>query len=201
MKTERKQSEQSWENPKTVLFSGMFHTFLILTAVSFFIRLVGVDWFTSSVEIPEPSEPIQKLIKAGLKVFELVFIYKILTKRSFFFCLIISIAQTIVTPLFGAGYVQSALDMAFWFAIPLSLRKDKGAAIVDALALYFLLTLYSALSLVGKFGELEKSQVHSFYKAVMSIADYKFFIVTLYSYINYKGGIKLWKIKRKLFQR
>ena len=201
MKAEHKQSEQFSDNPKSTLYSCLYHTFLILTALAFVFRVIGLDLFASHAEIVEPSEEIQKLIKVALKVFELMFIYKILTHKGFILCFMIAVIQTIVTPFLGAGFMQSAADLLFWIVVPLLFRKDKLRAIGDSLALYLFLTLYSALSLIGKFGELETSQVYSFYKAIMSVADYKLFIVTLYFYISYKGGIRIWKTKRKLFQQ
>lgn len=173
----------------------MMRLFIVLTILAFLLRVFGLDWLASLVAMPEPEPLVQAIIKAGLKAFELVFVYKILTKRSFVLCTIISLAQCFVAGFVPVGTLQSCFDLFLWIAIPLTLRKDKLKTIVDEVLLYAILTAYAALTLIGKFGELESSQVYSFYKNVASMIDYKLFIVTLYLFIKKKGGIKLWKTK------
>lgn len=200
MKTEQKQSKQ-FSDSRCVFAAGMFYTFVLLTCIAFLFRVFGIPIFETNVHIEEPDKIIQKAVKFGLKVFELIFVYKILTHRGFVLCTVISIIQTIATPFFGAGWVQSIADAVLMFLIPVLFRKDKGWAIVDTLFLYALMCVYGALSLVVKFGGIDSSQVYSFYAAILNIADYKLFIVTVYLFIKYKGGFRLWKrMKRPLLE-
>ena len=202
MQAEPKRSEQSSVNSNQTLVAGLFYTFLLLTVLAFLLRLFGLTWFDSHVDMEEPSLAIQKGIKFVLKAFELTFVYKILTKKGFIVCAVTSVVQTALTPFLGAGMYQSLADTLIMFALPLVFRKDKGWAILDTLFLYALMCLYGALSLVGKFGEVDGSHVYSFYAAILNIVDYKLFIVTLYLFIKYKGGIRLWKsMKRPLLER
>lgn len=78
-------------------------------------------------------------------------------------------------------------------------RKDRGWAVIDFLFIYLLMFLYGLLLTVAKFGGLSLEYAYSFYANTIGIIDYKLFVVTLYLYTKYKGGIKLWKsMKRKL---
>lgn len=200
MKAEQKQSKQ-FSSEKTVLAASLFYTFLALTCIAFLLRVFGIPVFEAEVNIKEPSEYCQKLIKFLLKVFELVFVYRILLQKGFLTCLVLSIVQTILTPFLGAGGLQSMADAICMIALPIIFRKDRGWAVIDTLFLYALMCLYGALSLVVKFGELNSSQVYSFYAAILNVVDYKLFIVTIYLFIKYKGGFRLWKrMKRPLLE-
>ena len=200
MKTEQQQSKQCTDSKKTFV-AGLFYLFVILTGVAFLLRLFSLDWFDSTiVDIEEPDKESQWIILGLLKTFELVFTYKILTKGRFFICILIAVIQTIVTPWLGAGFVQSLADFFLMFIIPLIMRKDKINALVDVISLNIIMCLYGLLFLIGKFGVYSSNQIYSFYANVLGMMDYKLFIVTLYLYIEFKGGIQVWKMKRKLFQ-
>lgn len=177
----------------------MMWLFVVLTILSFLLRILGLGWLSSRMNIPEPKPMTQEIIKAGLKAFELTFVYRILTRKSFILCMFISVVQSFVAGFVPVGMYQSLFDLSFWIIIPLIFRKDKFKAIVDEILLYAILTAYAALTLVGKFGELESSQVYSFYKNVASMIDYKLFIVTLYLFVKRKGGIRLWWKTKKRF--
>lgn len=173
--------------------------FLALTVSTFLLRIIGLDWFASNTEIPEPPKIVQAIIKASLKAFELVFVYKLLCKKSWVFCTIVSVLQSFLAGFIPVGYAQSLFDLAVMIAVPIALRKNKLHAIVDTLFVYSIMCLYGCLSLVAKFGELDSSQVYSFYEAILQMVDYKLFIVTMYAFVKYKGGFRLWKrMKRPL---
>lgn len=200
MKTEQKQSKR-FSDSKSTLAAGMFYTFVGLTLLAFLFRVFGIPLFETHVQIEEPSKEVQKAVKFVLKVFELVFVYRLLSKKSFTICTVIATIQTILTPFLGAGWIQSSADAICMIAVPLIFRKDKGWAMLDTLFLYLVMCLYGSLSLVAKFGELDSSHVYSFYAAVLNILDYKLFIVTLYLFVKYKGGIRLWKrMKRPMLE-
>lgn len=197
MKTEVDKSEQSSE-AKSTLVSGMFYTFVILTVLAALFHLFGIKWLAGSVEIPEPHPVIAKIIKALLKVVELVFMYKLTTKKGFGICILISIAQTALVGFLPTGTLQSVADIVFLVAFPLVFRQDRGNALIDTVFLYLILCIYAGLFLLAKFGGLALDYGYSFYASILGVIDYKLFVVTLYLYVNYKGGIQLW-MKRKLF--
>lgn len=199
MKTDRDKSKQ-FSDPKSTFAAGLLYVFLTLTIVAFLLHLFGLDWFISNVELEEPTPIIQEIIKAILKAFELTFVYKILIRKRFIICIAISVIQSFVLGFLPVGLIQSIADAVVMFSIPIIFRKDRLWAIVDTLFLYLLMCLYGALSLIGKFGEYESTQIYSFYKNILSMVDYKLFILTLYLFVKYKGGIKLWKTKRRLLQ-
>lgn len=174
--------------------------FSILTLLAFLLKIFGLDWLESKVTMQEPSQDVQWLILGFLKIFELAFVYKILCKKSMVICALIAVAQTAITPWLGAGFVQSCADFALMFIIPFILRKDKWHAVLDALCLNVIMCLYGLLYLIGRFGGYTENQIYSFHVNIASMIDYKLFIATLYLYIKYKGGIQIWKMKRKIFQ-
>lgn len=197
MKAEQKQSRQ-YSNSKDTLVASMFYTFVTLTMLASLLHIFGLDWFASSVHIPEPSYFICELIKSLLKILELVFMYKITIKKGFLFCVGISSVQTGVVGFLPLGTAQSIADFVLLVSLPILLRKDRLYGFIDAIALYMILCLYASLFLLAKFGGLTLDYGYSFYANIIGIIDYKLFVVTLYLYIKYKGGVKLW-MKRRLF--
>lgn len=196
MRTEQQRSEPCTDS-KSIFAAGLFYTFLILTVVAFLLHLLGADWFLATIEIPEPSSTMCKLIKAFLKAFELMFVYKMLTKRSFGLCFIISVLQTASVGFLPLGTSQSVVDCVLMFAFPIILRKDRLWAVVDTIFIYIVMCLYGSLFLIAKFGGLSTDYGYSFYANILGVTDYKLFVVTMYLYTKYRGGIKLW-MKRRL---
>ena len=188
---------KEYSDSKTVLTASLFYTFMALTFVAAMFHLFGLEWFSSTVNIPEPNRFWAEFTKAALKILELVFMYKITIKKGFLFCIIVSFVQTIAVGFLPLGTAQSIADFVLLMTLPTVLRKDHLNAFIDAIALYVILCLYAALFLIAKFGGLALNYGYSFYANIVGIIDYKLFIVTLYLYVKYKGGIKLW-MKRKL---
>lgn len=192
------EQNQTSRTPKQILIAGVFYVFLFTTLGAFLFHLFGLDWFETNIDITEPSKATQEGIKGVLKAFELIFVYKMLSKKSFVFCVVCAVVHTAIVGFFPAGLYQSAADAAFMLLIPLFTRKDIGWTILDFLFLYILMTLYSLMLTVAKFGGLSMDYTYSFYAGVAAVLDFKLFIVTLYLYTRYKGGIKLWMKKRRL---
>lgn len=184
--------------PKQVFIAGMFYVFLLTTLGAFLLHLFGLDWFRANIKIEDPSTNVQIGIKAVLKAFELTFVYKLLSKRSFLFCIVCAAVHTGVVGFLPTGLYQSAADALLMLLVPLITRKDIGWIILDFLFLYALMTLYSLMLTAAKFGGLSMDYTYSFYANVAAMLDFKLFIVTLYLYTRYKGGIKLWMKKRRL---
>lgn len=173
--------------------------FMILTLAAFLFHLFGLNWFETHVKLPEPSEWVQKGVIAGLKVLELTFVYKMLTHKSFLLCVVLSIVHTVLAGFIPIRVLQSAIDGVAMLILTVIFRKDRGWAVIDFLFIYLLMFLYGLLLTVAKFGGLSLEYAYSFYANTIGIIDYKLFVVTLYLYTKYKGGIKLWKsMKRKL---
>ena len=192
-------AEKQYNSPKIVFWAGMFYMFLLLTLIAFMVHIVGLKWFECTTKIEEPSLTVQKLIKAALKTFELVFVFKILIRKPFIKCTVLSIIQ-VVTIGFIPLQMQAYADISYAVLCILLFRKHRFDGLVDYIALFIIMNLYSLVFVVARFGGLETDMACCFYMGLVSVIDYKLFIVTLYMYIKYKGGLKLWKMKRKIFQ-
>lgn len=195
MKTEQPKSE-TFSDSKTTFVAGMFYTCLSLTVVAFLLHVFGLDWFASTVEIPDPSETVQKAVKASLLVFELFFVYRMLTKRSTFLCLVVSVGHTVGIGFIPAGTILSWANIAIMLLASLMLRP-KLHLILDYAFLYFLLNSYGVLVLLVKFGNVDVSYGMSFFYNVAAMIDYKLFVVSVYLFTKYKGGFRLWKTMKR----
>lgn len=192
-------TEKKYNSPKTVFWAGMFYMFLLSTLTAFIFHFVGLKWFECTVKIKEPSIVLQKLIKAALKIFELGFVFKILIRKSFLRCIILATIQ-VVTIGFIPIHYQAYADIGYTVLCILLFRKHRFDGLIDYIVLFILMNLYSLVFVVARFGGIVPDVAESFYTGIASVIDYKLFIVTLYMYIKYKGGIKLWKMKRRIFQ-
>ena len=196
MRTEQTRSKQSSESNR-ILVAGAFYTFVLLTGCALLFHLFGTDWFSSTVRISEPSLFWQKAIKALLKIFELVFVYKILGKRGYAASIIVSIIHTIgvgflPVPLFPVANAACMLIFSF-------LLRPKFRTVINFAFLYALMSFYGAAVLIAKFGTVGDQAGISFYANIAAALDYKLFLVTIYFYIKYKGGFKLWKSAKIVF--
>ena len=55
---------------------------------------------------------------------------------------------------------------------------------------------------VGRIGGVNAAFAYDFVVSIIGTIDYKLFIVSLYLFVKYLGGIRLWKTqKRLIFQR
>jgi hypothetical protein len=143
-----------------------------------------------------------------LMVFELTFIYKLLCRTNWFICIIISIIQTLICTginclvelvfnnCIDGNTVVQIFNIVCYFIIPLLFVRN-WFSLIDSFILYGLQLLYSILFMVGRIGGLESSNFN-FIVSMLSTIDYKLFIVSIYLFINYFGGIKLWKNQKRL---
>lgn len=189
------------EKSKSTFIASVFYIFLVMTVIAFLFRLFGLNWFAANVNISEPNKWVQIAVKAFLKAFELFFIYMILTQKKWYLCLFLAVLHTSSVGFIPAGVWQSVADFCLMLIFCLLLHKKPLYALIDFFALYILMTLYGLIVTYAKFGIASNNTMYSFYYSAMGIIDYKLFIVTLFLFIKYKGGIKLWRIKRKLFSR
>jgi hypothetical protein len=195
MKTEQPKSK-TFSDSKTTFVAGMFYTCLSLTVVAFLLHVFGLDWFASTVEIPDPDETVQKAVKASLLVFELFFVYRMLTKRSVFTCLSVSLCHMVGIGYLPAGAIVSWANIVIMLLLSLGLRPQLHV-ILDYAFLYFLLNSYGVLVLLIKFGNVDVSYGMSFFYNVAAMIDYKLFIVSVYLFTKYKGGFRLWKTMKR----
>lgn len=166
------------------------------------VRLCGGLWFAADLsKITAPSKFWQETVKATLLVFELLFVYKILCRTSFFTCFGIAIAETLVGILLGEtvnnSIVSNLFYMACYFIIPLCFRRE-WFSLLESAILYGLQILYSVLFMVGRIGGIDENAAYTFAFGIISAIDYKLFIVAMYLFIKYFGGIKLWKKQKRL---
>lgn len=166
------------------------------------VRLCGGLWFAAELsKITAPSKFWQETVKATLLIFELLFVYKILCRTSFLTCFGIAIAETLVGILLGEtvnnSIVSNLFYMACYFIIPLCFRRE-WFSLLESAILYGLQILYSVLFMVGRIGGIDENAAYTFAFGIISTIDYKLFIVAMYLFIKYFGGIKLWKKQKRL---
>ena len=166
------------------------------------VRLCGGLWFAADLsKITAPSKFWQETVKATLLIFELLFVYKILCRTSFLTCFGIAIAETLVGILLGEtvnnSIVSNLFYMACYFIIPLCFRRE-WFSLLESAILYGLQILYSILFMVGRIGGIDENAAYTFAFGIISTIDYKLFIVAMYLFIKYFGGIKLWKKQKRL---
>lgn len=166
------------------------------------VRLCGGLWFAADMsKITAPSKFWQETVKATLLIFELLFVYKILCRTHFFTCFCIAIAETLVGILLGEtvnnSIVSNLFYMACYFIIPLCFRRE-WFSLLESAILYGLQLLYSVLFMVGRIGGIDENAAYTFAFGIISTIDYKLFIIAMYLFIKYFGGIKLWKKQKRL---
>lgn len=170
------------------------------------VRLCGGLWFAADIsKIVEPSKFWQEIIKGILLLIELIFVYKILCRTSFFICFLIALAETLVGILLGETVnnviVTNLFNMACILFIPVFFVRSWFSLLENAL-LYGLSMLYGIVFLVGRIGGIDTEAAYNFVYNILGIIDFKLFFVALYLVVKYFGGIRLWKTqKRLIFQK
>lgn len=163
------------------------------------VRLCGGLWFAADLDgVPVPNEFWQEVIMGSLLIFELVFVYEILCRAKWLVCIIIAVTETAIGILIGylTGSDRLATNlfyMACILIIPIFFVRKWWSILENAL-LYGLSTLYGIVFLVGRIGEIQYGN-YDFIINVLSTIDYKLFIVSLYLFIYYFGGVRIWKWK------
>ena len=170
------------------------------------VRLCGGLWFFADFsQITAPSKEWQEAIKGALLIFELLFVYKILSRTSFLLCFFIATIETLIGILLGE-FVDNVIIwnlyyMACVIAIP-ALFVRRWYALLDGVILYAMAMLYGIAFSVGRIGGVNAAFAYDFVVSIIGTIDYKLFIVSLYLLVKNFGGIRLWKAqKRLIFQR
>lgn len=174
-------------------------SFMLLCAIA---RLCGVLWFAADLTaIPLPSKFWQEVIKGALLTFELTFIYKLLIGRPSAMCFAIALAETLIGILLGEFVnnviVSNLYYMACVIAIP-ALFVRRWYALLDGVILYAMAMLYGIAFSVGRIGGVNAAFAYDFVVSIIGTIDYKLFIVSLYLFVKYFGGIRLWKTQKRL---
>ena len=170
------------------------------------VRLCGGLWFSADFsQITAPSKEWQEAIKGALLIFELLFVYKILSRTSFLLCFFIATIETLIGILLGEFVnnviISNLYYMACVIAIP-ALFVRRWYALLDGVILYAMAMLYGIAFSVGRIGGVNAAFAYDFVVSIIGTIDYKLFIVSLYLFVKYFGGIRLWKTqKRLIFQR
>lgn len=161
------------------------------------VRLCGGLWFAADLTgIKLPSEFWQERIINLLYAFELTFVYKILCRSKWKWCISIAIGQTILVWLLPSNQpvLTNIVSIILMFVIPfLFMRKWK--VLFEVVILYAACTLYGLLFLVGRIGGVSVDAHSDFVFNLLGTIDYKLFVVSLYLFIKQFGGIKIWKSK------
>ena len=170
-------------------------------------RLCGILWFAADLgSIKEPSRFWQEAIMVSLLAFELVFVYKILCRAKWAICFLIAITQAIICELLGifienGNIIINIFNMACILFLPIIFTRSLFS-LFENILLYAILMLYGIVFLVGRIGGLDNNAAYNFVYNILGTIDYKLFIVSLFLFIKYFGGIRLWKNqKRLIFQK
>lgn len=168
-------------------------------AISALARFFGILWFQADLEaIVEPSYEVQQVIFAVLKVFELIFAYKILCKIGWNWCFLFAVIHVLVVGFFD-GLVSNLLDMAFIILLPLVYNYTEWKiSLRDNIIFYILVFAYSATFMFGRVGNVFDAKMN-FMVTMLSSIDYKILFVAIYLVVKMYGGIKLWKGQKKPF--
>lgn len=162
------------------------------------VRLCGGLWFSADLSsIQEPSEFWRDIIMNLLFVFELTFVYKILCRTKWIWCILISIAQCLILKPLPENWIPSLVNLIIYFLVPFLFVRD-WHTLIDSAFMYGISFVYSLLFLVGRIGNLDVNSAYNFIYNVLGAIDYKLFIVSIYWFIKYYGGIKLWRKQRRL---
>lgn len=182
-----------------------FFMFVFTVAIMFFCliaRFCGILWFAADLEsIKEPSRFWQEIIKSGLLIFELVFIYKILCRKPWIICFAIALAQSAVVAVIvfttNNSILSNIFNMACILFIPIFFVKSWFSLLENAI-LYLISMLYGVIFLMGRIGGISGTSAYGFTENIFGMIDYKLFIVSLYLFVKYFGGIKIWKKQKRL---
>lgn len=171
--------------------------FVMLTSAV--ARFFGILWFQADLDaIAEPSEFVRVAVHAILKIFELIFVHRILCKVSWKWCFLIAITQTAIVGFVNA-MIGNIIDIFFIVLLPIAFNKDDWkCSLRDNILLYLLGLFYSATFLFGRVGMVYDAK-RNFAVQVLTIIDYKILFVSLYLVVQLFGGIKLWKRQQKPF--
>lgn len=162
------------------------------------VRLCGGLWFTADLEsVPIPNEFWQDRIMNALFIFELTFVYKILCRTQWIWCILIAIAQTIIIEFIPSETIANVVNLVLYVFIPFCFIRQ-WQTIMDSIILYGVCILYSAIFFVGRIGHIDASGGYNFIYSVVGSIDYKIFIVTMFLIQKYFGGIRLWKNQKRL---
>lgn len=170
------------------------------------VRLCGGLWFSADFsQITAPSKEWQEAIKGALLIFELLFVYKILSRTSFLTCFFIATIETLIGILLGEFVNNAIISNLFYMTcilfIPVFFVKTWFSFLENAI-MYALCMLYGIVFLVGRIGGVDDTSAYNFTASVLGTIDYKLFIISLYLFVKNFGGIKLWKgQKRLIFQK
>lgn len=165
-------------------------------------RSCGILWFAADLKsIKEPSRFWQEIIKSGLLIFELVFVYKILCRKSWAICFAIAIGQTAAVAVIvfttNNSILSNIFNMACILFIPIFFVKSWFSLLENAI-LYLISMLYGVIFLIGRIGGISGTSAYGFTENILGMIDYKLFIVSLYLFVKYFGGIKIWKKQKRL---
>lgn len=164
------------------------------------VRLCGGLWFSADLDgVPVPSEFWQDRIMNILFAFELTFVYKILCRTKWIWCVLIAITQTVVVWFLPQGNVNVSgiFNLVLYFIIPLLFTKQ-WQTLIDSAVLYIASILYCLIFFVGRIGHIDTSAGYNFIYNIIGSIDYKIWYVVVYLIQKYFGGIRLWKTQKRL---
>ena len=172
-------------------------TIIILMLFCMITRLCGGLWFSADLsQVPIPNETIQTTITASLFALEMIFIYKILCRTIWIWCILLAYIQTIIVTYMENILAINIVNILLYFIIPLCITR-RWFTLIDSAFLYLTTMLYGLIFLVGRIGSIENANFNFVY-GILGMIDYKLFIFSMYLYIKNFGGIKLWKKQKKL---
>lgn len=181
------------KTPEQVFSFCLFVGCFILMLFCAIVRLCGGLWFTADTsQIEEPSKLLQDIIMGALMVFEATFVYKILCRTNWIWCILIAIGQLLLVYFAPNTLVANIINVLAYYVVAILFRRN-WVSLIETTIIYLLGFAYSALFLVGRIGFIDGKQAYDFVTGVLTSIDLKLFIVSIYLFIKNFGGIKLWK--------
>lgn len=193
---------KEWVKTKTseqIFILSLLLSCVILMVFCAIVRLCGGLWFTADTSrIPVPSAVVQDIGNAILLAFELTFIYKILCRTSWKWSILIALLHTTIAYFIPTLELTNVFHLIMMIIVPIIFTR-KLSTIIDVIFLYAIEIIYSMLFLVGRIGGMEYDASTNFIYGVVGAIDYKLFIVSIYLFVKYYGGVKLWSKQKRMF--
>lgn len=185
------------------IFSLCLLVFTVCAMLFFaIVRLCGCLWFSADLSaIGTPNAFCQEAIKAGLLIFELLFVYKILCRTTWRVCLAIATIETTIGIIIGYFVNNETVSNIYYMScillIPTAFVKT-WFSLLENVILYLISMLYGIIFLVGRIGNVSDTNAYNFIYNMLGSIDFKLFFVALYLVVKNFGGIRLWKTQKRL---
>lgn len=184
---------RSENTPEYILVTLLFWAFFVTMLIFAIIRWFGLLWFTNTTVLNEPHRIVKELVFFVLRLFECIFSYKLITNKSWFKCLGISIFTSTVLLFIDVNF-KGYIDILFSLGIALICNKS---VLNGFLKFIIVVPLQLAYSFIFLFARVDVSilAITNWTYNIIGIIDYKLFVVSLYLFIKLRRNNKLCGVK------